>query len=200
MGRPDLSAFGPVFDDLGRGLRAAALTRDDYWVRLISLPESFFSREPKNGLECAIGFCHPAVFGEFARIDLNIGDGSIDAPLEQELVLVLERHALPFLEGFGKVTCRNVEKKGVIFSSDFWEKKDSHFDAPIECLSDPSGDVQSPPRKNDAPEAYSPIPEISGDAPKKGWTAETAGVPVTDSVEMTGVGVVEVGLVRDIGP
>lgn len=77
----------------------------------------------------------------------------------------------------------------------------NHGETPLEFgESDSSGAVPITPRQNRASEGYSPIPEISGDAPKKGWTAETAGVPVTDSVEMDGVGMGEERLLRDIGP
>lgn len=131
----DLSSYGPIFDDLGRGLRAAAQTREEGWSTLITLPRAFFESEPKNGLVCAHGFCHPAVFDEFARIDLNIGDGrGTGAPSKQEIVFLLEHHALPFLEGFGKVVCWDAEEDRVIFRSDFWNEIDGHLDAPNELF------------------------------------------------------------------
>jgi hypothetical protein len=60
--------------------------------------------------------------------------------------------------------------------------------------------VQPAPRTNRSPDDRADASVFIGDTPKKGWTAETAGVPVTDSVEMTGVGMGEERLVRDIGP
>jgi hypothetical protein len=56
------------------------------------------------------------------------------------------------------------------------------------------------PRINRSPDDHANAPVLIGDAPKKGWTAETAGVPVTDSVEMVGAGCGEDGLVSGIGP
>ena len=74
----------------------------------------------------------------------------------------------------------------------------------------PCGDLRSDPEPNDpfspTPRLNQPFPAdhriktIGGDTPKKGWTPETAGVPVTDSVEMAGGGIGVGGVVRDIGP
>jgi hypothetical protein len=124
-------SYRSIFDDLGRGIGIAAKTRQKGWSTLISLPHSLFLSEPKDGLQCAVGFCHPAVFDEFARIDLDIGNGPVWVPLKQKIILLLEHHALPFLEGFGKIVCGYVDEDCVIFRSDFWKEIDSHGGSPF---------------------------------------------------------------------
>jgi hypothetical protein len=74
------------------------------------------------------------------------------------------------------------------------------FQSPLSNEYDPNGPVPQAPKLNPAIPADHRIQRFPGDAPKKGWTAETAGVPVTDSVEMAGGEIGVGGLVRDIGP
>jgi hypothetical protein len=64
---------------------------------------------------------------------------------------------------------------------------------------DPNGPVSQTPKLNQPVPADHRIQGLPGDAPKKGWTAETAGVPVTDSVEIAGAALGAERLLRGIG-
>jgi hypothetical protein len=72
--------------------------------------------------------------------------------------------------------------------------------SPLSNEPESNGLVPPAPRTNRSPNDHANAPVFIGDAPRKGWTAESAGVPVTDSVEIAGVALGVDGLVRDIGP
>src|SRR5580704_18117099 len=69
--------------------------------------------------------------------------------------------------------------------------------SPLSNEPESNGLVPPAPRTNRSPNDHANAPVFIGDAPRKGWTAESAGVPVTDSVEIAGVALGVDGLVRD---
>jgi hypothetical protein len=158
----ELSAYGSVFDDLGRLLGMAARTYEEGWSTLIMLPPAFFDSEPKKGLQCALGPCHPTVFDEFARIDLNVDDAPVGMELKQQIISLVAHHAVPFLEGFGKIVCGNGEEGRIIFCSDFWQPSARHFEAPEKSLSATNIALGTEATKNVAAKGSFPDPVFSG--------------------------------------
>ena len=80
-----------------------------------------------------------------------------------------------------------------------WPKPPSPYPCGLRSESDPNDPVPQTPNLNLGVPADHRIQRLPGDTPKKGWTDETAGLPVTDSVEIDGGASSTQRLVRDIG-
>jgi hypothetical protein len=158
----DLGPYGEVFDNLGRLLGMAARTYEEGWSTLIMLPAAFFYSEPKKGLQCAVGPCCPTVFDEFARVDLNVDDAPVGVELKKQIIALAAHHAVPFLEGFGKVVCGNGEEGRIIFRSDFWQPSTRHFEAPQSSLPAANSALGTATTKNAAAKGSFPDPVSIG--------------------------------------
>jgi hypothetical protein len=162
-------------------------TTDDYAPSL-TFPLGYFEREIIERVQIIWGLCRVAVPNVVLQIHFNLDKFP---PFADSVRRSLVSAINPLVKGRGGV-CQDAPEGVVVILS-----QDCAIDG--DHATEPTGYGSSTPKLNHPVPADHRSQRFPGGVPKKGWTAETAGVPVTDSVEMAGEEIGVGGLVRDIG-